>query len=62
MRLNPPTIIIFLISLVLALLALFVKLGATYGVPVPTLFPNQAFWLAIIAYLTLMVGSVVRGL
>lgn len=62
MRLNPPTIIIFLISLVLALLALFVKLGSTYGVPVPMLFPNQAFWLAIIAYLTLMVGSVVRGL
>ncbi len=59
MRLNPPTIVIFLISLVLALLALFVKLAF---VPIPALFPHQAFWLAIVAYLTLMVGSLVKGL
>ena len=59
MRLNPPSIIIFLIALVLAALALVTKLGF---VPVPRYLPHQEFWLAIIAYLTLMVGNLVRGL
>lgn len=59
MRLNPPTIVIFLISLVLALLALFVKFGIGL---IPTLFPHQGFWLAIVAYLVLMVGCLVKGL
>ena len=59
MRLNPPTIAIFLISLVLALLAIFIKLNF---MPMPTLFPHQSFWLAIVAYLVLMVGNLVKGL
>lgn len=59
MRLNPPTIVIFLISLVLAVLALITKIGV---VPVPRYLPHQEFWLAITAYLTLMVGNIVRGL
>lgn len=59
MRLNPPTIVIFLISLVLAGTALVTKLGF---VPVPRYIPHQEYWLAMTAYLTLMVGSVVRGL
>lgn len=59
MRLNPPTIVIFLISFVLATLALITKLGF---VPVPRYLPHQEFWLAIIAYLTLMIGNLVRGL
>jgi len=59
MRLNPPTIVIFLISLILATLALVTKLGF---VPVPRYLPHQEFWLAIVAYLTLMVGNIVRGL
>jgi hypothetical protein len=59
MRLNPPTIVIFLISFVLATLALITKLGF---IPVPRYLPHQEFWLAIVAYLTLMVGNLVRGL
>ena len=58
MRLNPPTIAIFLISLTLALLALITKLGF---VGVPRYLPHQEFWLAITAYITLMVGNLVRG-
>ncbi len=59
MRLNPPTIIIFLISFVLAALAMITKLGF---IPVPRYLPHQEFWLSITAYLTLMVGNLVKGL
>jgi hypothetical protein len=59
MRLNPPTIAIFLISLTLAILALVTKLGF---VGVPRYLPHQEFWLAITAYITLMVGNLVRGI
>lgn len=59
MRLNPPTIVIFLISLVLAALALITKIGI---VPVPRYLPHQEYWLAITAYLVLMTGNIVRGL
>ncbi len=59
MRLNPPTILVFLISLVLATLALVTKLGF---VPIPRYLPHQEFWLAITAYISLMVGNLVRGL
>lgn len=59
MRLNPPTIVIFLISLVIAALALVTKLGIVH---VPRYLPHQEYWLAITAYLVLMTGTVVRGL
>lgn len=59
MRLNPPTIVIFLMSLVLAVLALVTKMGF---LDVQRYLPHQEFWLAITAYLVLMVGVVVRGL
>ncbi len=59
MRLNPPTIVIFLMSFVLATLALVTKLGV---IPVPRYLPHQEFWLSITAYFTLMVGNLVRGL
>jgi hypothetical protein len=59
MRLNPPSLVIFLISFVLAILALITKLGF---VPVPRYLPHQEFWLAITAYVTLMIGNLVRGL
>jgi len=59
MRLNPPTIVIFLISFVVAALALVTKMGF---IGVPRYLPHQEFWLAMIAYLTLMVGNLVRGL
>ncbi|MEQ1710809.1 MAG: hypothetical protein ABL908_05350 [Hyphomicrobium sp.] len=59
MRLNPPTIVIFLISLVLAVLALVTKIGFVH---VPRYLPHQEYWLAITAYLVLMMGNIVRGL
>lgn len=59
MRLNPPTILIFIISLSLAALALVTKFGF---VPMPRFLPHQEFWLAITAYLTLMLGNIVNGL
>jgi hypothetical protein len=61
MRLNPPSIFVFLISVVLAALALLSKFGAI-GVNVPRYLPHQEYWLAMIAYLVLMVGNLVRGL
>ncbi len=59
MRLNPPSIAVFLISFVLAALAIVTKLGFF---PVPRYLPHQEFWLSIVAYFTLMVGNLVRGL
>ncbi|MEO1264369.1 MAG: hypothetical protein AAFV26_01535 [Pseudomonadota bacterium] len=58
MRLNPPSLLIFLISVVLALLAISTKLGY-FGLP--RYLAHQEYWLAITAYLTLMVGNIVRG-
>jgi hypothetical protein len=59
MRLNPPTLVLFLVALVLGITALVTKLGF---IPVPRYLPHQEFWLAMTAYLVLMVGNVVRGL
>lgn len=59
MRLNPPTILIFLISLLLASVALITKIGF---IPIPRYLPHQEFWLAIVAYFTLMIGNIVNGL
>ena len=61
MRLNPPSIFVFLISLVLAALALLSKFGAI-GINVPRYLPHQEYWLAMVAYMVLMVGNLVRGL
>ncbi len=59
MRLNPPSIILFLISLLLASMALVTKLGI---MPIPRYLPHQDFWLAITAYVVLMIGNIVKGL
>ncbi len=59
MRLNPPSMLIFLISIVLAVLALVTKLGY---VGLPRYLPHQEYWLAITAYMVLMAGTIVRGL
>lgn len=59
MRLNPPTLVIFLISFILAALALIMKMGF---VGVPRYLPHQEYWLAMSAYLVLMIGNVVKGL
>jgi hypothetical protein len=54
-RLNAPTKIVFLISLILAIIAL---LGAIVFIPVISLY---AFWIAIIAYIVLAAGCVLKG-
>jgi len=59
MRLNPPTIIIFFVSFILAALALITKMNF---IEIPRHLPHQEFWLALMAYLTLMVGNLVKGL
>lgn len=59
MRLNPPTIFIFLISLILALLGLVTQLGY---VTIANVVPNQSFWLVAAGYGVLMTGNLVRGL
>lgn len=59
MRLNPPTLLLFSISVIIALMAMVTKLGY---VPVPRYVPHQEYWLAITAYMLLMVGVIFRGL
>lgn len=61
MRLNPPSVFVFVISVLLAGLALISKFGAI-GINVPRYLPHQEYWLAMIAYLVLMVGVMARGL
>jgi hypothetical protein len=54
-RLSAPTKIVFLISLVLAVIAL---LGILVFIPVITV---NAFWIAIIAYIVLAAGCLLKG-
>jgi hypothetical protein len=61
MRLNPPSIAIFVISLIIAAVALISKFGAI-GINVPRYLPHQEYWLAMTAYFVLMVGVMARGL
>lgn len=59
MRLNPPSLLIFWMAFILALLAVATKLGY-FGLP--RYLVHQEYWLAIMAYVTLMIGTIVRGL
>lgn len=63
MRLNPPTVFIFLISLLAAIAAVLTKYNLLIHI-LPTTFPQlpSAFWWAMIAYVVLMIGNLVRGL
>jgi hypothetical protein len=61
MRLNPPTVFVFAISLVLIALAIVSRLGVA-GLVLPEYMPHQEFWLAVFAYLILMLGNLIRGL
>lgn len=56
MNLSAPTMPVFLISLVLAVLAV---LGVNMSIPFVS---GNAFWVAIIAYVVLLVGNVAKGL
>jgi hypothetical protein len=55
MNLSPPTTAVFVISLILAVLAI---IGTFVTIP---LISANAFWVAIIAYIILAVGNVFRG-
>jgi hypothetical protein len=55
MNLNAPTQVIFLISLVLAIVAV---VGTLVVIPYVTAY---AFWVAIIAYVVLAAGCVMKG-
>lgn len=56
MKLNAPTMVVFLISLILAILAL---IGVFVAIPFVSLY---AFWFAIIAYIVLALGCVLKGM
>jgi hypothetical protein len=56
MNLSPPTTAVFVISLILALLAIVGKFGA---IPFIT---EHGFWVAVIAYVVLAVGNLLRGI
>jgi hypothetical protein len=56
--LTPPSIWIFAISLVLALIALLVRYG---GVSVPIINASRVFDVLAIAYILLAAGVLVRG-
>ena len=55
MNLSPPTTAVFVISLILAVLAV---IGQFAALPLITAY---GFWVAIIAYVILAVGNVFRG-
>jgi hypothetical protein len=56
MNLSPPTTAVFIISAVLAVLAI---IGTFVALP---FISANAFWVAIIAYVILAVGNLFRGL
>jgi hypothetical protein len=55
MNLTPPTTVVFVISLILALLAL-----VGHFVPIPFM-SEHGYWVAIIAYVVLAVGNIAKG-
>lgn len=55
MNLSPPTTAVFLISLILAALAI---IGKFVAIP---FISDHGFWVAVIAYVVLAVGNLLRG-
>jgi hypothetical protein len=55
MNLSPPTTAVFVISLILALLAI---VGKFVAIPFIT---DHGFWVAVVAYVVLAVGNLFRG-
>ncbi|MBI4274292.1 MAG: hypothetical protein HY659_06305 [Rhizobiales bacterium] len=55
-KLNAPSQVIFLISLILAIVAV---IGVFVVIPFVTLY---AFWIAIVAYVVLALGCVLKGM
>jgi hypothetical protein len=56
MNLSPPTTAVFIVSVVLAVLAI---IGTFVAIP---FISGNAFWVAIIAYIILAAGNLFRGL
>ena len=56
MNLSPPTTAVFIVSVVLAVLAI---IGTFVAIP---FISANAFWVAIIAYVLLACGNLFRGL
>ena len=55
MNLSPPTTAVFVISLILAALAI---IGKFVAIP---FISDHGFWVAVIAYMALAVGNLLRG-
>jgi hypothetical protein len=55
MNLSAPTMWVFLIALVIAIIALLIYLG------VITFIPIAAFWVMTLAYVVLAIGCLIRG-
>ena len=56
MDLSPPTTVVFVVSVILATLAI---VGHFVAIP---FFSENGFWMAFIAYVVLAVGNVAKGL
>ena len=59
MRLSPPTKIVYLLSVLFAGLAILIKLAI---IPPLSFLPFETFWLAIIGYALLFVGTTFKGI
>ena len=58
LRLTPPTTTTFAISIILAVVAV----AGQYVHQISNYVPINMFWLAVIAYLVLFFGNVIRGI
>ncbi|MGH6736154.1 MAG: hypothetical protein ACRECX_08750 [Methyloceanibacter sp.] len=55
MSLSPPTTVVFVISIILAALAI---IGKFVAIPFIT---EHGFWVAVVAYVILAIGNIFRG-
>ena len=58
LRLTPPTTTTFVISIILAVLAI----AGQYVHQISSILPVNMFWLVVIAYFVLFLGNVIRGI
>jgi hypothetical protein len=58
LRLTPPTSTTFIISIILAAVAI----AGQYSHQIANFVPFNLFWLAVIAYLVLFFGNLIRGI
>jgi hypothetical protein len=57
-RLTPPTSTTFIISIIIAAVAI----AGQYSNQIAHLVPFNLFWLAVVAYLVLFFGNLIRGI